>query len=336
MFTRDEALSRVETATSAVELFGPWAASRRGEVRRLYRALATVLHPDRAGAADVRACAAAAELTRRYDEWAADSTDLRTPSGARYRLGALHAVGSVANVYLADPYVVKMVRNPALNGLLYAEWDALRALADLTAEHSWLAPYYPTLVDTSGPVARGVRACGVLEPLTDGFVTLARVRRAFPAGLDGRDYAWMHRRLLRAIAGAHRIGLVHGAITAENVLVHPARHGIVLAGWSFSVEQGHRLLATGTTFRSAYPPEVLDGAVVTPATDVYMAHALMLDLLGDNETRQRSFARGCLQHNPGGRPDAVDLLDEYDDLLDELYGRRRFRPFAVPDLENGA
>jgi len=39
----------------------------------------------------------------------------------------------------------------------------------------------------------------------------------------------MHRGLLKALAGAHRIGLVHGAVVAENVLVHPEKHGVVLA-----------------------------------------------------------------------------------------------------------
>jgi hypothetical protein len=337
MFTREEALERVE-GTTVTELFGPWTANEksRKEARRLYWGLAAVLHPDRVGEGDTRAGSASKELTRLYREWTQRTgvVELRTPSGRAYRMGALHGVGSIANVYLAEdggtPYVVKMVRNPALNGLLYAEWDAMRALDGLVG----LEPYYPRLVDRSGPVERGERASSVFEPLVDGFVTLAEVRRAFPSGLDGRDYAWMHRRLLRAIEGAHRAGLVHGAIVPENVLVHPGQHGIVLAGWSFCVEEGQRPLATSETM--SYPPEVGRGAAVTAATDVHMAHALMLDLLGDNEIRQRTFARGCMQENPGRRPDAVDLLGEYDELLDELYGRRVFRPFAVPRHKTGA
>ncbi|WP_277814091.1 hypothetical protein [Rhodococcus opacus] len=37
-----------------------------------------------------------------------------------------------------------------------------------------------------------------------------------------------------------------------------------------------------------------------------------------------------MQPQPGLRPEAVDLLDEFDDLLDTHYGRRRFRPFTMP------
>ncbi|MFD1147526.1 adenylate cyclase [Saccharothrix hoggarensis] len=329
MFTRDEALDRVERAGTAADLFGPVDPARSKEVQRLYRQLAAVLHPDRVGAGDTRAHAASAELTRLHHEWRhGTSVELRTATGA-YRITDRHAVGSVANVYRTDgPHVVKVVRNPALNPLLHAEWDALRRLDRFTAEHRWLRPYYPRLVDTSGDVERGERAFTVLEPLVDGFVTLADVRRAFPRGLDGRDYAWMHRRLLRAVAGAHRIGLVHGAITADNVLVHPEQHGIVLAGWTFAVAAGERLLATDKT--TAYPPEVHKGQPVTTATDVHMAHTLMLDLLADDETRQRTFARWCAQDEPGRRPDAADLLAEYDELLEDLYGERTFRPFALP------
>jgi len=344
MFTREEALERVEGAASATELFGPRAgdAARRKTAQRLYWGLAAVLHPDRVGDGDTCAGAATEELTRLYHEWEHGTViELRTPSGGTYRVGELHGVGSVANVYLAEgggrPYVVKMVRNAAMNALLHAEWDAMRALGEVTAAQPALAAYYPRLVDISGPVGRGERAFGVFEPLVGGFVTMAEIHAAFPEGLDGRDYAWMHRRLLRAVEGAHRIGLVHGGITASNVLVHPEGHGIVLAGWSFGVEQGQRLLATSKApeFQAAYPPEVLAGAPVTPATDIHMAHGLMLEMLGRDEKRQRAFARGCRQEAPGRRPDAADLLDEYDDLLDELYGRRVFRPFALPVDMNG-
>ena len=329
MFTRDEALERVERASSATDLFGPFDPEHRKQAQRLYRNLAAALHPDRVPADDTRAHAASAELTRLHHEWLhATPIELRTDR-ATYRLTRRHAIGSVANTYRTDgPHVVKIVRNPALNPLLHAEWDALRRLARFTDEHPWLRPYYPHLVDTSGDVARGERAFTVLAPLIDGFVTLADVRRAFPQGLDGRDYAWMHRRLLRAIAGAHRTGLVHGAIVADNVLVHPRHHGIVLAGWTFAVTTGERPLATDKT--TTYPPEVHKGQPVTPATDVHMAHTLMLDLLAEDETAQRRFARGCTQPDPTRRPDAVDLLTEYDDLLEDLYGERTFRPFALP------
>ncbi len=65
-----------------------------------------------------------------------------------------------------------------------------------------------------------------------------------------------------------------------------------------------------------------------------MAHHLMLRMLGEQtHERMKVFADGCMQDNPRLRPDAVDLLGEFDELLDLLYGQRTFRPFAVPSTK---
>ncbi|WP_410657872.1 adenylate cyclase [Amycolatopsis sp. lyj-112] len=325
MFTRDEAVTTIEGAATSTTLFdsAPELAHRR------YRALAAALHPDR-NPGDPRAHRAAATLNRLYDDWKRARRQTVTTATSAYTLTTPHAAGSIATTYrTTGPHLVKLVRSPALNPLIHAEWAALRALDGFTERHRWLRPYYPRLLDTSGPVARGDRAFSVLEPLIDGFTTLADIKKAFPDGLDGRDYAWMHRRLLRAVAGAHRAGVVHGHLTADNVLVQPEQHGIVLIGWSFAGEDGSLPIAAD---RSAdYPPEVHKGLPVTAATDVHMLHTLMLDLVAPGEKRQREFARWCTQDAPAQRPEAVDLLDEYDDLLGELYGPRTFRPFIIPE-----
>ena len=79
-----------------------------------------------------------------------------------------------------------------------------------------------------------------------------------------------------------------------------------------------------------YPPEALAGRPVDGKADIHQLHTLMLDLLAPGEHAQIAYARGCLQENPRMRPSADALLDEYDDLIGRLYGRRRFRPFALP------
>ncbi|PBC51810.1 MULTISPECIES: hypothetical protein [unclassified Rhodococcus (in: high G+C Gram-positive bacteria)] len=345
-----EALDVVGAAVVPSDLFGPIThdpAAQRA-ARRRFRRLSVLIHPDRVDPA-YAACAAAAfthasDLFRRWQH-DASSTNSATAivlDGSRgsYRLGPRHARGSIADLHHATDsggagVVVKVPRNVSSNALIDAERAALTEIA-ASAEggNDWLRAYFPQLIDHlthADPVTGARRQVNVLDSLTTGFVTLAEVRAAYPGGLDPRDWVWMHRRLLRALAAAHRAGWVHTAVTADNVLIHPERHGVVLAGWSFATRPGTVPLATIPSRRDHYPPESSTGSTATPAWDVFMAHQLMLTMLADTAPdRLRAFAYGCMQPQPGLQPDAVDLLDEFDDLLDTVYGRRRFRPFTMP------
>lgn len=335
MTTTDEARNAVLGAATPDDVFGRRsqgpAAGRAA--RRTFRQYAFLLHPDRAGDP-----AAFLRLEELYRDWSAPAA--AAPANApivigrldAYPVGGLLAQGSVATVFRSSGVVLKIARRPASNRFLENERAAHRALSGMIRASEWLRPYYPRLLDVgalAGPEGPA-RQVNVLTDLTDGFVTLAEVRRAYPQGLDGRDWAWMYRRLLRAVAGTHLAGLVHGAITADNVLIHPERHGVVLAGWSFATPSGTPL--PGRVASATYPPEVQAGRAVTGKADVHQLHTLMIDLLDPGERDQLAYARGCRQDNPRMRPSADALLDEYDELIGRLYGRRRFRPFSVPTI----
>lgn len=339
----------VEAAAVPGDLFGSPASDSAAlrTARRRFHRLSMLLHPDRVDPADAeRASAAFARAAELYRRWQADAGRNEDGavrligSGGSYVLGPRFMLGSVADLFRAvdgagTPVAVKIPHAVGSNVLLETERAALADLVASAADgNDWLLPYFPRLLDHANVVdpSDGTRrSVNVLDDLTDGFVTLADIRAAHPDGLDGRDWAWMHRRLLRAVAAAHRAGWVHTAITADNVLVHPEQHGVVLAGWSFATRPGDVPAATIGSRRGAYPPEAADRAPATPAWDVYMTHALMLDMLGDASPKaMRQFASGCMQTRSRRRPDAADLLAEFDDLLDRLYGRRRFRPFTMP------
>jgi serine/threonine protein kinase len=229
--------------------------------------------------------------------------------------------------------VFKVAREPRDNDLLAAE---ARALTRLTTDGDpKLRAYMPRLLETfthEDPATGERRAANVLE-YQAGFVSLAQVAEKYPDGLDPRDAAWMWRRLLVALGAAHRVGLVHGAVLPEHVLIHPGAHGLVLVDWCYSTSRpGEHVPALVARYRDAYPPEVPAREQATAATDVYMAGGLFLKLMGDRTPPElRRFAAGCRLARPRMRPqDAWALLAELDDLLNTLYGPRRFRAFAVP------
>lgn len=356
MTEAQDALTQVEAATRAEDLFGRVEATppARRAAKRRYRSWLPLLHPDRSVATGLdpdRATAALATLTGLYEQWTLAAADPGTPTrktapqvavtGQRgtYLLGAVVGTGSAHTLYSAEgpqgTVTVKMPRQPSSGRHTEAERSALEALARLSGEHDWLAPYYPHLLDHGTHLASGSgqrRPVNILDDLSParGFVTLAAVRDAYPHGLDGRDWAWMFRRLLKALAGAHLAGLVHGAVLADNVLIHPEHHGVVLAGWSFATTEGGPLPGMVGSAKAAYPPEALASQPVSGKTDVFMAATLMRTMLRPGETRQRAFVDGCTQPTATMRPDAAQLIDDYDFLLDGLYGPRRFRPFHLP------
>ncbi|MBX6767347.1 MAG: hypothetical protein IRY90_09385 [Actinomadura rubrobrunea] len=234
--------------------------------------------------------------------------------------------------------LLKMPRDPRDSDLIEREAVALRRLSE-DGDPRFL-PYVPRLVESFRHRDAGTGAERRVNALSklDGFYSLAEIRDAYPEGVDPRDAAWMWRRLLVALGFAHRAGVVHGAVLPEHVLIHPELHGLVLVDWCYSVSVGDpdgfdgHVPAMVDRYADWYPPEVPARRRPGPATDIHMATGCMTHLMGDRAPEpMRRFARGCRLPARERRPgDAWRLLAELDELLERLYGPRRFRPFTMP------
>jgi hypothetical protein len=178
----------------------------------------------------------------------------------------------------------------------------------------------------------------------DELYTLAEVRAAYPDGLDGRDVAWVWRRLLSVLGFVHAQGVVHAAVLPMHVLIEPRGHKLVLIDWCCAVDDA---------VRRPRPPAILTGGYVpwfkreggtrhpaTPALDIAFAARCMLDLLGGDPLEatfpasvepalQRYFQR-CLGESPATQAGAWKLLDDFDRLIELLWGPRTFRPLVMP------
>jgi hypothetical protein len=324
----DEAVRRIGEASSFAELVDgssgrPAGAGAFGSPADAYRKWVKLVHPDAAGAARTStATEAFAKLSALYA--GRDGTALRTPRGV-YRIGEVVAAGDIADLSAVDgtAALLKVPRAPGDNDLMAAEAAALRTLqADGDPKYR---AYAPRLLDSfvHEDAGRKRRTVNVLERL-GGFVPLSRFRN-----VDPRDAAWMWRRLLVALGWAHRAGVVHGAIFEEHVLIHPGEHGLALVDWCYS---GTRPRAIVAARRGDYPPEVLKAKTACEATDIFLATGLMTRLIGPAmPLPMRRFADGCRYDAPRMRPqDAWALLGEFDELLENLYGPRKFRPFTQP------
>ena len=310
-----EAIDRVVAAAGPADLFGAGPAD---DARREYRRLAQLVHPD-ANPRDARATGAFAKLAALWQQrQAAD--------------GALVASGDIANLVRVPGGLLKLARDPADADLMGREAAALDWI-DAVGDPEFLpdVPEFRGMSRHPDPVTGAVRHGNLLRELK-GFVSIEEVSERFPGGLDPRDVAWIWRRTLVAIGFAHRCGLVHGAAVAPHILIEPAEHGVVLADFCYSCGGPNpgTLPAVVARYRSSYPPEVGAGYQPGPDHDIYTVTRTLAALCASLPAPLERFVRACTLPSAVGRPkDAWEVLRDFDEIIERLWGKRTFRIFPV-------
>jgi len=290
--------------------------------------------------------------------------DLVSRDGKTYRVEDRIALGTICNVYRCRfraghdgapvEGVFKIARDARVNPLLANEAAILQHLhrADNDGRARPFLPAFEATLNVTDNAGAPPRAANVLRNhpeihSPDELFTLAEVRAQYPAGIDARDMAWIWRRLLSVLGFAHASGVVHRAVLPGNVLIEPAGHKLVLADWCFAARQsdggGVRTAASApyTTdggHRDWYRREAASDRPPVPALDVALGARCMIELMGGDAVRGelppavepaigRYFGR-CI--DTPARVDTPRLLDDFDRLIEVLWGPRTFRPFEMP------
>lgn len=235
-----------------------------------------------------------------------DPGDVITSPARPYTVVKHLATGSMSDLYLADSPDGQVALKVA-----HGDGDQVAAEAlNLARLHSEgdpkLIPFLPAMHDAFIWEATWVN---VFEYL-DGWYTLTEVMTRHP-DLDPKDMAWMFRRLLAVAGFAHRVGLAHGSITPDNVMIHPEMHGLKLIDWTAAFETDD-----------------------DDATNVAQAVRVGIYLLGGDPknytlppktpNQLRTFFNGARDHR-----DPWVLLQHFDGLIERMWGKRRFHPFAM-------
>lgn len=334
----------VEEADEFADILGPDLDHE--EDQSVFRRLSRVLHPDyhQGRPTEARAAAAFAKLATLWDQHKnggkrASAVVITTKKRTYSVADKPTWKGEVANLYRAVHAApdgsevvswLKMARRPQDAGFVQREALVLRRLqADGHEDFRYGAPTITESFRHRDNAARVDRQCLVREA-EDGLITLADVMRAYPSGLDPRDAAWIWRRLLVIAGWAHNVGVVHGAILPSHVVLHPKKHRVMLVGWGRSVEIGGTITSIPKGSRAMYPDEVLEKKPATEATDVYMATRCMESLVGDRAPKPfKAFIRGCTFVRSG---EAWALKDEFTDMIERLYGPRKYRELLMPTV----
>ena len=295
--TAGAAIGTIMAATVPVDLFDGRAADKVAarHARRKYRSLVALIHPDlaeRRGIDLALAEQATAKLNDFYERWQHRATATERPAAAHVigsrgtylLIGRTGADDAIATYETDRAHVrIEIARNPRVNGQI----ATLETVSDALASPG-LPAYAPEVIDSGETSGHS----WVAYRIPEGLISLREIATAFPRGLDGRDWAWMARRILIALDAA---GVPHGALSTDTVLIHPDHHGVVLTGWRGV--GAHDIRDLGQLFQTMLQP---------------------------GQRQQTQFAAAGAALTP------AQFLREYDLLLRRLYGERRYRPFTIP------
>ena len=347
-------LDLLRKAAGPADVFGALLGDQPAALKRRYRELVTIAHPDRnQGSIDAanQACITLQELYATAQRQLAAGVyglapRIRATTKLREYVGYTAPLqGDVCDLFPAeaagDPVLLKVARRARNNDLLQAEAIVLHEI-DRALDRQRTRAHFPRLIEhfLLRTAAGDQRHTNVLRAEA-GYVSLAEVLHAYPNGLAAADAAWMFNRILTALGIAHSLGMVHGAVTPAHVLVRPDDHNGMLIDWCYSVPIGEPLKAITPPYAADYPPEVRAKQPATPATDLYMAARCMARLLGGHPATLelpnsvprpiRTLLSACLLPSAQRRAgDAWHVFDDFHEILGRLYGPPQFRPFYMP------
>ncbi len=319
--TPEEAVQLIET-TSPSTWFGSAPEQAFDKLRRL-------LHPDRFGRRAAWVARATEAIGRLTNEYSKRSVPITRPTViGKWAITSPLAKGDVADLYRVESNdikaVLKIAQTSKVNDLILREKEILTKLHAAPANH--YQSYLPKLLESFSASGRTANVLGA----ADGFMPLSAIAKAHQ--LDFRHVVWMMNRGLSLLGGIHRMGVIHGALTADHLMYHPADHNLCLVDWCYSVdrESGKHISAISAKYRGEYPPEVFRKQVPQPSTDIYML-AKALEPVAIVPRAFRPLFELCTLASPLSRPDdAWAFQDKWKAVALKEYGPPNYVPLVVP------
>lgn len=224
--------------------------------------------------------------------------------------------------------VIRLANSPDDNPYLYNEIRNLELL------HRTDVGYWRSIPFMLARFSAGDRV-GVITRNFEGF-TLSQIRnnKLHLNGLDQRHMVWVMDRMLGLLGYVHSLGMVHGRIHPDRILVRPSNHNALLTGWCRAVYQpsatGEGIVSEGGVFEA---PEIAESKDIGPWTDIYSLGKTLIWLVGGDpltnempeevEPKIRQFLLNMVRRSYKARPhDAWQLFEAQNRIKDTLWERR--------------
>lgn len=157
---------------------------------------------------------------------------------------------------------------------------------------------------------------------------LSEVLRMFGGKLNAKHSAWVTTRLNNIVCFLKTTGIVHNALTIDNLFVCPARHEIfVFGGWWFSVHDNEKMIGCSKTVYNLLPPKTKTDKIANRAVDIECIKYILKKISKDIKPAMEEWYKTGSTDNP------FDNLDKWDTALTQAYGERRFIKMEIDENE---
>lgn len=244
--------------------------------QRSYRQIAKIVHPDKGGDEEafnrLGYYLTASEEEAKLGTYGIKVPQTATIEGIAYTLHRQLGSGDSCDVWLSDSdHIIKIPRDSADIDLLDTEVQHLRYMADNTLRDDHDIPEV-VAIDGNGAVYH-YNTEFICPP--EDLVTLEKLADDYDHAIPIKAVGWLWRRIISGLMRPHALGLVHAAITPDNVLVDTVNHRIVLIDWKYTSKNESVIEFIPDRWKAIYPPQVLGKLPPDPGVDIYMAAQCM-------------------------------------------------------------
>lgn len=303
-----------------------------------FRMLVSKWHPDHCS--DPMSSQVLAHITALRDKLRRGETGnfswltLRWAGGHEFRMKSLRQSRTNLGLRIISPASMSMSWNPGFEDLAKAESLAIEGFrfADGGMERE-MRRYLPELAKS--------------EALDGGWISTVKRKSSDICLADILDRvgpmppvhaAWLTSGLLNIACWLDWAGLVHGAISPENIVIDPTTHEVKLyGGWCFASSAGTRPAALPGTTLNAIPRLAIPGETVNASVDLELIRKTVLAALGDpfgmalEANGVSAGFRKWLLMAPA--PRAIEDFRSWNKALDADWGKRAFTVYDVSSEE---